>query len=272
MTSLIAWLGVDSRGSSSFYLASDSRITWTTSGGSWDSGQKLFCGIEYPDLFGYAGDVLFPFIFLSQATRLLSVRDGAGALLDPQARHEAFRQMAAEALDLYPPERRNPFSLLHCAREHYGMASQFHLWRMTWSPQAGWADATVEMPSKSSLVVALGSGETAVISEDRRWQATAIGGTSRAVFGSFCDALNSNQDPKSGGSPQLVGLYRKGNGKHFGIVYREQRFVSGLPVGPKAAALIEIEWRNHLFERCDPNSMSPASGAQRHARPTELVR
>lgn len=272
MTSLIAWLGVDSRGPSSFYLASDSRITWTPSNGSWDCGQKLFCGVDYPDLFGYAGDVVFPFIFLSQAIRLLPIRGSAAALLTAQERHETFLKMAVEALHLYPPERRNTFSFLHCVREHGGMASQFHLWRTDWSTLSGWTDSKVEMPAKSALVGALGSGEPAIISEDRRWRATGIGGTSRAVFGSFCDALNSNQDLKSGGSPQLVGLYRKGNGNHFGIIHRQQCFVSGLPVSSKAAAGMAIEWRNHLFELCDPSSMSRASGAQRHARPTELAR
>lgn len=268
MTSLIAWLGVDSRGPSSFYLASDSRITWGDSGSSWNSGQKLFCGDRYPDLFGYAGDVLFPFIFLSQATRLLHACDSGRAFISAHLRHDAFYEMAREAHELYPREHRNAFSLLHCTRAHDGMLSRFHLWRTSWNPDAGWIDIEIEMPSKSSLVIALGSGEATIVAEDKRWQTTEIGGTSRAVFSAFCGALNSKRDPKSGGAPQLVRLYREGDGRHIGVIHNDHRFVSGLPVGPKAAA--GIEWRNSLFECCDPISMAPSRGAQRHARPKGL--
>jgi hypothetical protein len=268
MTSLIAWLGVDSRGPSSFYLASDSRITWRNGVGSWDSGQKLFCGVGYPDLFGYAGDVLFPFTFLSQATRLLPACTSSGALLSPQERHAAFREMATEAFALYPSERRGAFSFLHCGRKSSGMSTRFHLWHTAWDHDSDWTDVEVAMPSSSSLVAAIGSGRSSVSAETRKWQDTESGGTSRAVFSAFCDALGSNLDPHTGGSPQLVGLYRQDNGRHFGVIHNERRFVSGLPVGIAAAE--RIEWRNSLFECCDPRSMAPLEGAQRQPRPRTL--
>lgn len=271
MTSLIAWVAVDSRGPSSCYLASDSRITWERAQ-RWEAGQKLFCGRGQPDLFGYAGDVLLPAIFLGQATRLLHLLSSSGTLITPRDRHDAFCQLAAEALEGYPTERRGSFSLLHCARESEGMNSQFHLWHTSWSAKAGWEDNPVPMPSQSSLLVAIGSGEPAVSAHEALWRSTSIGGTSRAVFGAFCEALSSGLDQLSGGAPQLVGLYRKSEAEHFGILYQGERFVGGLQITPEIAAQLRIEWRNVLFERCDPISMSLLPGAQRHGRPNDLNR
>ena len=59
MTSLLAWVGVDSRHLSSIYLASDSRISWGDVA-NWDFGRKLFASTKYPEIIGYVGDVLFP--------------------------------------------------------------------------------------------------------------------------------------------------------------------------------------------------------------------
>ena len=42
MTTLIAWVGVDSQRIGSVYIASDSRITWMDYGDCWDSTQKVF--------------------------------------------------------------------------------------------------------------------------------------------------------------------------------------------------------------------------------------
>jgi hypothetical protein len=79
MTTLVAWLGVDSRGPASLYLASDSRITWGGSA-SWDRGRKLFACRQKPYLFGYCGEAFFPSQLLGQVTEridanLLSASD-----------------------------------------------------------------------------------------------------------------------------------------------------------------------------------------------------
>ena len=46
MTTLAAWVSVDSEKPSACYLVSDSRITWPN--GHWDSGQKLFVSTSFP--------------------------------------------------------------------------------------------------------------------------------------------------------------------------------------------------------------------------------
>src|SRR5688572_16192088 len=70
MTSLIAWIGVDSHGLASAYFASDSRITWTGQE-PWDYGRKLFACQKYPHILGYCGDVLFPTQTLSQVADMI---------------------------------------------------------------------------------------------------------------------------------------------------------------------------------------------------------
>ena len=92
----------------------------------------------------------------------------------------------------------------------------------------------------------------------------------RSVFSSFCDAIESPADKLSGGPPQLVGLYRKGLARPFGIIHKGKRYFNGLPV-PDSANLGAVEWRNCSFEICG-NTMQRRAGAQRQPRPSGLPR
>ena len=65
MTLLASWLAVDSRAPSAVYIMSDSRISWDNRA-FFDYGKKVFGCKNYPDIFGYCGDVLFPSIVLNQ--------------------------------------------------------------------------------------------------------------------------------------------------------------------------------------------------------------
>ena len=267
MTSLIAWLGVDSRGPASFYLASDSRISWAP-GVHWDLGRKLFTCWHSPDLFGYCGDVLFPSLVLSQVSQRLDLT--SKAISSAEARHRVVVSTAEASLGKYPTGQRRGFTILHCARASSGMTSVFHLWRTDWNMSTGWSDQGIELPTQSVLVLAVGSGESTVASYHAQWRHSEAGRTSRSVFSAFCDSLKRGTDAFSGGAPQLVGLYRTGVGESFGIIYRGDRHLLGLPVGPTEATVVDIEWRNELFERCDGSTMERLTGAQRHARPKHL--
>jgi hypothetical protein len=268
MTSLIAWIGVDSRGPASFYLASDSRISWSP-GVQWDYGRKLFNCVRTPDVFGYCGDVLFPSLFLGQVVQLVDLSTTA-APRTARTRHESVLVAAQAALNVYPAAHRRPFSILHAAREEANMASVFHLWRTDWSVEQGWRDEKLPLPTESVLVLAVGSGRRPVSRFDAAWRRSDVGRTSRAVFSALCDALASADDPFSGGAPQLVGLYRTGFGEAFGVIYRDERYMLGAEVPAEIARSLTAEWRNELFERCDPESMTVLRGAQRHARPRQM--
>jgi hypothetical protein len=66
MTTLISWIGVDSRKPSSLYIASDSRLSWASSDAYWDRGRKVFSSKRLPHIWGYCGDVLYPSLALGQ--------------------------------------------------------------------------------------------------------------------------------------------------------------------------------------------------------------
>ncbi len=107
----------------------------------------------------------------------------------------------------------------------------------------------LNIPEDSALVLAIGSGGNSVKEYNRRW-CDALGRTSRSVFGSFCESLAAKTDAKSGGAPQLVGLYRKGLARYFGVIYEGQKYLLGVSVESDSACE-NVEWRNSLFERCD---------------------
>jgi len=72
----------------------------------------------------------------------------------------------------------------------------------------------------------------------------------------------------SGGAPQLVGIYRKGAARSFGIIFNDQKYLLGLPV--ENENLKSVEWRNHLFEESDPNTNQRQTNAQPQPRPKSL--
>jgi hypothetical protein len=263
MTSLIAWIGVDSRGPASAYLASDSRISWAP-GAHWDIGRKLFTSEKSADLFGYCGDVLFPSLLLSQVSQMIFLTASSGANTTPAGRHEVLVAVARESLARHPVHHRRAFSMLHCGRESAGMSSAFHLWRTDWSPDKGWSDDAVMLPSESVLVLTVGLGESTVARYDAAWRKTEVGRTSRAVFSAFCEALKSGADHFSGGAPQLVGIYRRGHGETFGVIYQGERYVLGVSISSDQAGKLAVEWRNELFERCDGPSMERLNATQGH--------
>ena len=267
MTSLAVWLGVDSRGPASFYVASDSRISWGNNL-TWNYGRKLFASQKYPDIFGYCGDVLFPSLVLGQ---VISMMDSGIIFSYQESPREKFQQLSSliqRSFHELPKSVRNAFQIVYCSRFNEGMVSTFEIYTLEWNSKHGWVDLQPQLPKQSDLVLSLGSGQQIIQASNLCWQQTEVKGTSRAVFSAFCDSLETGSDPFTGGAPQLVGLYRKESAKNFGIVFKEQRYLFGLPIGE--ANLDSVEWRNCLFERCDPYTKQRLLDAQPQPRPKSL--
>jgi hypothetical protein len=123
--------------------------------------------------------------------------------------------------------------------------------------------------SRSRMIVSLGTGRETIKVHADKWARSEQGNTSRSIFNAFCDSLASGGDARSGGAPQLVGLYREGTGRTFGIVYQNKRFIQGLPALPTMNSSL-VDWRDELFQRVDAQTLAPLPGAQRHARPRRL--
>ena len=270
MTSLVAWVGVDSRRPSSIYFASDSRISWPD-GYAWDYGRKLFASRTQPDILGYSGDVAFPSHTLGQIVDLID----AGLLIAdedaPTVRLERILSVIRNAFETYPPFQKRPFSIVYGTREYAHMKSNFSVACISWAPDRQWIVDWMELPRESGIIRVFGSGERAVEKWYSRWHRTSESRTSRSVFSAFCDALGSGDDALSGGAPQLVRLYRIGRGQDIGVIWKEKCFTCGLPV-TESANLERLEWRNRVFERCDWRTKGALQEAQRHRRPSGLGR
>lgn len=171
----------------------------------------------------------------------------------------------------YPAYREKPFTILYGTRTGENMEARFFLYVLSWTG-VHWEDRELEIASPSRLLGAWGSGDNTVSKWLERWQRTKqAGGTSRAVFSAFCDALGSGEDPNSGGPPQLVAIYRTGNPVQLGIVFGGKRYFAGVEI--VAGTLVPgVEWRNALFERCDPLTGNRLENAQQHAHPKGLGR
>jgi hypothetical protein len=263
MTSIAIWTGVDSRGPASLHIASDSRVSWNGTT-RWDHCLKTFASARSPDIFSYCGDALYASLLLSQFVALLDsgLSDRKGS-----DRFATLETIARETFASYPSSTTQlPFTLVHCSRDGEGMKSTFVMHLLHWTPARGWSRGDVAIPSVSSqLILTLGSGRGSVEAATSRWTASTSGGTSRAVFTSFVSAIQSGDDPASGGSPQLVSLFRVGNGRASGTILASQRYFGGIPIADDAVSN-EIIWFNEYFELCDGISMKRKEGAQIHEK------
>ncbi|WP_433534551.1 hypothetical protein ACQPZK_20485 [Micromonospora sp. CA-249363] len=261
MTSIVAWAAVDARAVASLYIASDSRIS-TPDGAGWNQGRKVFACANRPHIFGYWGDVLFPAlaipVLVDRLDHGLPADDQGAAPLD-------FEQAVRRLWKDYPAHWRADLGIIRGYRIGRGMDCRFMLEILTYEARKdAWKTRAVPVPDHSSFLHVAGSGAKAVHETHELWLASTSAGTSRAAFSTLCESLRRGTDPRSGGAPQLAGLYRIGAGKLFGVVVGNQRYFTGshLPGDEVPAA---VEWRNELFERVDGAKRRRLPGAQHHA-------
>ncbi len=264
MTLLVSWVGVDSHGPASVYLASDSRLSWGADC-YFDQGRKVFAFRTSPDIVGYCGDVLFPSMAISQAIALAN-----NGLLFSQSntcleRFELFRTQIKGHFQQYPTEHGvlsgNMFQMVFASRDRVNPRS-FACFQLDWRKDTGWRTTKLALPAQSAVTASLGSGGTYFDQNLTQYDTGPNQSTSRNVFHCFCETLFSAVDPYCGGSPQLVGLYCKPNSlaKQFGIIRSGYRYLNGMRI-TNAPSFTSVEWRNDLFERCDGQTMLRLDGA-----------
>lgn len=209
---------------------------------------------------------MFPSLVLSQIVDALDNGLVLGPDDDPSDTHSSIVKLIKNSSDNRQKAPTDDFVVLHGLRFSSGMSTGFRLWTLTYNAaRKTWEDSEVVVPTdQSGLVCAFGSGASVLKSEVQSILKTPQGQTSRAVFWSFCDALESNVDPLTGGAPQLVGIYRKDAAQSFGIVYDGENYFQGMRLNPDVRSE-DIEWRDRDFQRVNKDG-TIVPGGQRQVR------
>lgn len=267
MTTFVAWVGADSRGMTSMYFASDSRLSWDKKN-TWDCGQKVYASSVAPEIFGFTGYAVTPQSIISKACQLID--KGLRSPNDEESierRAGWLRLLILREADQHPQINDEDFTIFYGVRIGDGMPGRsfFYLYTYTWNSKLKQlAHACVPMPTCSAVLKISGTGGDALGEMKKMWDASDQGNTSRTVFSAFCDALRDGKDPYSGGEPQLVGIYREKPAKIFGVVTENGPSFQGQL--DTSLSHLKIEWRDSLFQRVDAHG-HVLKKAQRHARP-----
>ena len=157
MTLLASWIGIDTHGPTSAYMVSDSRISWGMTR-NFDYGKKVFASSQYPEIFGYAGKVIFPSIVLAQLIEMID----AGILFTSEMtcseKHAAVFEKLCHSFSKYPEDCvPHPVQILHISRDtNFEKYPAFSCRLFTWSAKSGWHCKTIEIPNESGILCVLG--------------------------------------------------------------------------------------------------------------------
>ena len=151
-------------------------------------------------------------------------------------------------------------------RESGGVTSRFVLYHVVWDGR--WTTHIPRNPTTSAPVLVRGSGRARVEEAVSVWRRANAGGTSRAVFSAFCNALRENPHPETGGAPQLVGIISKAGTPGFaaGVIFGGRPYFQGLAAA-EFTGRAAVPWFNELFERCDHQTLARSRQASTHVRP-----
>lgn len=272
MTSLIAWSGADTHGTASIYFASDSRISWDKLGKRvWDTAPKVLASTTQPEIFGFTGYALLPYVALSQACMAIDrgLR-GAQDEKSPDGKCDWLWNRIKTQTKMHPSGADHSFNILYAIRtgskayiSRKGKEppayspdepkATFDLYVLSWDASSEkFSEKHYGVPhSESSILKLSGTGETHVRNAHNVWEKSPGRGTSRSMFSALCLSLETGNDPQSGGAPQLVGMYRKGNGRTFGVFTSQGAFFQGVRFSDHPGD--SVEWRDQLFRRVEFN-------------------
>lgn len=262
MTLLIAWTGADNRKGgkeiASLYLASDSRISWGRTHAN-DYSEKIFGSNKYPDLFGFYGDVMFPKQILSFIINQIDSDLLFDSSDNSTKKNTKVFEEIKKSLSRYPNVEKRDFTILHASRYQ----KEFKLFQIKHKVNQGVILKEIILSKKSDLVYSGGSGAKTFNNNFMLWknEQHKDNGTSRAVYHCLRETLSTIKDYTVGEYLQLMGLYRIGNARVFGIAYNDKRYIRGQEVNYNIQ-YDNIEWRNERFERINPRDLQLLEDAQ----------
>lgn len=252
MSLIVSWIGKDSHGYTSAYIASDSRVSWE-SNKKYDSCRKTYFLRRFPDILGYCGDVLFPTLILQSLVELIDSK----VLIDDNSscekRFKILCNKLSEEISKYPTEKTTgSFEILYIGHEIINdNYPNFKAFKYKWTKNSKHEESELELPKDSGLINIMGSGAECFKENYTKYiEGKEI--TTRYIFHSFILSLENMTDFHCGGAPQLVGVYRKPEKGAFsyGIIYNNERYYNGIRIDC-FKGINNIEWRNENFEICD---------------------
>lgn len=280
MTTLIAWAAIDRDSTSAVYMASDSRLSWGEDS-RWDSGRKIFASEKFPEILGYTGDALFCTQILSQVTSFIDSCAPLEQLLTLEDKYEYVGELIERAFKAYPTQFCLPnFSILYLTR----LGMSWGACTFSWTDKAGWQPKKIhkipmtwdDVRGKDSFAAAQASivvfvsdgtgGEKFRRFYNRSDWLTKLPLLSRGIFGAFADFIDLGIDGKTGGKPQISGLYRRFEAQKIGFVDEEGRYLYGILVLPSDYQA-QTRWVNRTFENCGSLSGKRIPGEQRQPAP-----
>ena len=264
MTLIVAWVGTDDKKEgkrkASVYFASDSRYSWGRTQ-ICDNGQKIFGASSYPEIFCFCGDVTFTSNILHQIISKIDSNLLLNKTDNKELKRSKIYSEIEASLRIYPrPQLQSiTFSILHATR----IENEFYLFRYFYNMQNGLKYEEISLPNISTKVYSDGSGKKEFDTEWRNYDTDRNNNhkTSRAVFKCFVNKLKTITDQSVGGLPQIMGLYRIGNARLFGIIEDGKMYIHGKEVS-EYIDTSKIEWRNRDFERMDDETLERIKGAQ----------
>ena len=251
MTLIVAWAGFDDktrhrRKVSSLYIAADSRINWNGAS-RYDGHQKVFASIKHPDIFGFCGDVTFCNMSISQ----ILAKIDSDILFGSDEPHKA--EVVANEMQKMLTDYPNIDGIAN-SEIIYGtrIAKQFHFFLYRFNNRDVEVSEWPITEERGRVIFSAGSGKEEFRNNfnmvDHEKDENHM--TTRNVYHCVARTIEQCSDSQVGGVPQMVGLYRGGNGRQFGIVKNGEYYFRGLPC-KDITLLNNIEWRNDKFERVD---------------------
>lgn len=267
MTTVIAWLSADMDGPSALYLASDSRFTWNSPDGRWDSGRKIFHTRNSADIFAYVGDVLFPSIVLGQLVEAIDCGGAFSVGTTSADRHDfIFRTIEkshASMIDVGD----QPITILHARRDP--QTDMFAMWEMTHRKGTnGWTDRSVPLPQptgQAEFVGVFGSGAKTFGEAYDQAKTTAQGEFARTVFQTFSEHVASGRDKLTGGHVQGGVVGRDGQCRPIGVIDKGRRYLFGLEL-PPGLQTNRVDWRDTNFNFLSSRTGELKKGARPYVR------
>jgi len=271
MTTTIAWTSYQNGKPSALSFASDSRLSWPQNGVSWDFGRKLFWCKNSPDIFGFAGDVVSQSTVISQICEIFDYSIAAHTGLDGVERHKVFVRLLKSAVGELKGLKIEGINVLHGMRDDGNSQTRFRLWRtQKCANTKDWADNELTFkidglenkPDDPGQFFGAGSG---AIKHRTRWKIRSqeAGETSRSIFRALVDVIDGEDDPMTGGVPQIVTLKTTGKAKPVGVYIDNERAVCGLRLGADGQGG-DIEWRDEDFNYLSPAKLAHKSNAPAH--------